>query len=155
LTPTANRNWRVRVLTNKKPSRPTPISPMRPRCGGAATSTLVATFAAGAGSRELECLATGVYFEAKSEPLAGQLASARSSPTAPSRAAVSRVLLRRAVPARAILLRPRPVAAVGAAVEPAVADRRRIAKIVDQDLKNSEVGNALFFHARYVRRAGG
>ena len=27
-----------------------------------------------AGSRELECLATGVYFEAKSEPLAGQLA---------------------------------------------------------------------------------
>ena len=25
-----------------------------------------------------------------------------------------------------------------------------IAKIVDQDLKNSEVGNALFFHARYV-----
>jgi N-acetylmuramoyl-L-alanine amidase len=27
-----------------------------------------------AGTRELECLATGVYFEAKSEPLAGQLA---------------------------------------------------------------------------------
>src|SRR4029078_3552080 len=27
-----------------------------------------------AGSRELECLATGIYFEAKSEPLAGQLA---------------------------------------------------------------------------------
>src|SRR5215218_3348931 len=27
-----------------------------------------------AGSRELECLAAGVYFEAKSEPLAGQLA---------------------------------------------------------------------------------
>lgn len=26
------------------------------------------------GSRELECLATGVYFESKSEPLAGQLA---------------------------------------------------------------------------------
>ena len=26
------------------------------------------------GSRELDCLATGIYFEAKSEPLAGQLA---------------------------------------------------------------------------------
>ena len=26
------------------------------------------------GSRELECLATGIYFESKSEPLAGQLA---------------------------------------------------------------------------------
>ncbi|MFL6765762.1 MAG: cell wall hydrolase, partial [Sphingomicrobium sp.] len=30
-----------------------------------------------AGSRELECLATGVYFEAKGEPLAGQLAVAK------------------------------------------------------------------------------
>jgi spore germination cell wall hydrolase CwlJ-like protein len=27
-----------------------------------------------AGSREIECLATGIYFESKSEPLAGQLA---------------------------------------------------------------------------------
>ena len=27
-----------------------------------------------AGSRELDCLATGIYFESKSEPLAGQLA---------------------------------------------------------------------------------
>ena len=27
-----------------------------------------------AGSRELECLATGIYFESKGEPLAGQLA---------------------------------------------------------------------------------
>ena len=27
-----------------------------------------------AGSRELECLAAGVYFESKSEPLGGQLA---------------------------------------------------------------------------------
>src|SRR4051812_41853021 len=27
-----------------------------------------------AGTRELECLATGIYFESKSEPLAGQLA---------------------------------------------------------------------------------
>ena len=32
---------------------------------------------ADAGSRELNCLATGVYFEAKSEPLAGQLAVAK------------------------------------------------------------------------------
>src|SRR6185369_4293639 len=30
--------------------------------------------AADAGSHELDCLATGVYFESKSEPLAGQLA---------------------------------------------------------------------------------
>src|SRR4029079_8163699 len=29
------------------------------------------------GSRELECLATGIYFESKSEPLAGQLAVGR------------------------------------------------------------------------------
>jgi len=38
-------------------------------------ATLVADLrGSDAGSRELECLATGVYFEAKSEPLAGQLA---------------------------------------------------------------------------------
>ena len=30
--------------------------------------------AAEAGTRDLECLATGIYFESKSEPLAGQLA---------------------------------------------------------------------------------
>ena len=60
-------------------------------------------------------------------------------------------LLRRAVPARPILLHSRPVAAVGAARpsrqwQTAVA----IAKIVDQDLKDSAVGNALFFHAKHV-----
>jgi len=33
--------------------------------------------ASDAGSRELECLAAGVYFESKSEPLAGQLAVAQ------------------------------------------------------------------------------
>src|SRR5580765_4874723 len=38
-------------------------------------ATLVAEFrGTDPGGRELECLATGVYFEAKSEPLAGQLA---------------------------------------------------------------------------------
>ena len=30
--------------------------------------------AADSGSRELDCLATGIYFESKGEPLAGQLA---------------------------------------------------------------------------------
>ena len=38
-------------------------------------ATLVAQLrSADPGSRELECLAVGIYFESKSEPLAGQLA---------------------------------------------------------------------------------
>ena len=77
--------------------------------------------------------------------------SARSSPTAPERRPLPRHLLRRAVPARPILVRPRPLAADACRArnrqwQTAVA----IAKIVDQDLKESSVGDALFFHARYV-----
>ena len=60
-------------------------------------------------------------------------------------------LLRRAVPARPVQLHSRQVAgrrcnASGRQWQNAVA----IAKIVDQDLKDSAVGNALFFHAKHV-----
>ncbi len=104
-----------------------------------------------AGSRELDCLATGVYFEAKSEPLAGQLAvgqvianRAKSGGRFP--ASYCGVLFQRGqfsfVHGRSLPSVPRSSRQWQTAVA--------IAKIVDQDLKDSEVGSALFFHARYV-----
>lgn len=103
------------------------------------------------GSRELECLATGVYFEAKSESLAGQLAvghvianRAKSGGRFPP--SYCGVLFQRGqfsfVRGHSLPSVPRSARQWQTAVA--------IAKIVDQDLKDSAVGNALFFHARYV-----
>ena len=104
-----------------------------------------------AGSRELDCLATGIYFESKGEPLAGQLA-------------VGRVIANRASSGGRFpstycgVLFPRgQFSFVHGGRLPSVAHSNRqwqtavaIAKIVDQHLQQSSVGNALFFHARYV-----
>jgi len=114
--------------------------------------TLVADLRGGdAGSHELECLAVGVYFESKSEPLSGQLAvgqvianRAKSGGRFPP--SYCGVLFQRGqfsfIHGRSLPSVPRSSKQWQTAVA--------IAKIVDQDLKNSEVGNALFFHARYV-----
>ena len=104
-----------------------------------------------AGSHELECLATGVYFEAKSEPLAGQLAvgqviANRANSGGRFPPSYCGVLFQRGqfsfVHGRSLPSVPRSSKQWQTAVA--------VAKIVDQDLKDSEVGNALFFHARYV-----
>jgi spore germination cell wall hydrolase CwlJ-like protein len=103
------------------------------------------------GSRELECLAVGVYFESKSEPLAGQLAvgkvianRANSGGRFPS--SYCGVLMQRG---QFSFIRGRGLPSVPRASRQwhnAVA----IAKIVSQDLHSSPVGKALFFHARRV-----
>jgi N-acetylmuramoyl-L-alanine amidase len=103
------------------------------------------------GSRELECLAVGIYFESKSEPLAGQLAvgevianRANSNGRFPS--TYCGVLFQRG---QFSFIRGKSLPAVPRASrqwQNAVA----VAKIVDQDLKDSAVGNALFFHAKHV-----
>ena len=103
------------------------------------------------GSREIECLATGIYFESKSEPLAGQLAvgqvianRAESRGRFPS--SYCGVLFQRG---QFSFIRGKSLPKVPRASrqwQTAVA----VAKIVDRDLKESEVGDALFFHARYV-----
>jgi len=107
--------------------------------------------AADAGSHELECLATGVYFEAKSEPLAGQLAvgkviANRTGSHGRFPSSYCGVLCQRGqfsfVHGRSLPSVPRSSKQWQTAVA--------IAKIVDQDLKESSVGDALFFHARYV-----
>jgi spore germination cell wall hydrolase CwlJ-like protein len=104
-----------------------------------------------AGTHELECLATGIYFESKSEPLAGQLA-------------VGKVIANRTQSGGrfpgtycGVLFQRGQFSFVHGGRLPAVAHSNRqwqtavaIAKIVDQDLQESVAGNALFFHARYV-----
>jgi len=104
-----------------------------------------------AGSHELECLATGIYFESKGEPLAGQLAvgkvianRAQSGGRFPS--TYCGVLFQRGqfsfVRGHSLPASPRSSRQWQTAVA--------LARIVDQGLHQSQVGNALFFHARYV-----
>ena len=103
------------------------------------------------GSRELECLAVGIYYESKSEPLTGQLAvgevianRAHSNGRFPS--TYCGVLFQRG---QFSFIRGKSLPKVPRASrqwQTAVA----VAKIVDQDLKDSAAENALFFHAKRV-----
>lgn len=120
--------------------------------GTADLPTLVAQMrASDAGSSQLECLAAGVYFESKGEPLAGQLA-------------VGEVIANRSRSSRfpsgycEVLLQHSQFSFVHGKSWPHVSRRTRawttavaIARIVDGDLKDSKVGDALFFHARRVK----
>ncbi|HEU5482089.1 MAG TPA: cell wall hydrolase [Sphingomicrobium sp.] len=104
------------------------------------------------GDRQLECLAAGVYFESKSEPLSGQLAvgevianRADSGGRFPS--SYCGVLFQRG---QFSFVRGKSWPRVnreGRQWKTAVA----IARIVDQDLKDSAAEHALFFHAKRVR----
>ena len=103
------------------------------------------------GSRDMECLAAGIYFESKSEPLHGQLA-------------VGEVIENRAnsggrFPSSycGVLFQRGQFSFVRGKSWPAINKSSRqwhnavaMAKIVDRDLKDSSVGGALFFHAKRV-----
>jgi spore germination cell wall hydrolase CwlJ-like protein len=104
-----------------------------------------------AGSHELDCLATAVYFEAKSEPLAGQLAVAK--------VIANRTKSHGRFPGTycGVVAQRGQFSFVHRGSLPNVPHANRqwqtavaIAKIAEENLKDSEVGNALFFHARYV-----
>lgn len=98
---------------------------------------------------ELNCLAVGVYYEAKGEPLAGQLA-------------VAEVILNRTTSGRF----PRTVCSVikqrgqfsfvrgGQLPNPPANPQWRkalaVAQVAQKDLWDSPAANALYFHARYV-----
>lgn len=102
------------------------------------------------GSRQLECLAAGIYFESKSEPLIGQVA-------------VGDVIVNRAESGRfadtycGVLFQRGQFSFVRGKSWPRInRDGRQwktavaIAKIVDRGLKSSSASRALFFHAKRV-----
>ncbi|MFC3100999.1 cell wall hydrolase [Altererythrobacter lauratis] len=102
-------------------------------------------------SAEMTCLAQAVYFEARGEPLHGQLA-------------VARVVINRAASPRfpddycAVVKQPGQFSFVrgGAIPAPNVSTlawsrAKAIARIAHQDLWDSQVGESLFFHASHVR----
>ena len=102
------------------------------------------------GDRQLECLAVGIYFESKSEPLIGHLAVGE---VIANRAASGRfastycgVLFQRG---QFSFIRGKSLPSVPRASkqwQTAVA----VAKIVDADLQDSSADKALFFHAKRV-----
>jgi len=98
---------------------------------------------------ELHCLAVGVYYESKGEPLAGQLA-------------VADVILNRATSGRfansvcGVLKQRGQFSFVRGGVlptppnNPAWRKAMAVAQVARNDLWDSPVDNALYFHARYV-----
>ena len=136
------------ILTNDDVDQAAEPAPVKP--SGDLASMVSQLRSSTPGSRELECLAVGVYFESKSEPLAGQLA-------------VGDVIANRAKSGRfpssycGVLFQRGQFSFVRGKSWPAINRSGRqwqnavaIAKIVDQDLKNSGAQNALFFHAKRV-----
>jgi spore germination cell wall hydrolase CwlJ-like protein len=121
------------------------------KASGGLASMVAQLKASEAGSREIECLATGIYFESKSEPLAGQLAvgkviANRSQSGGRFPSSYCGVLFQRGqfsfVHGHSFPAVPRASKQWQTAVA--------VAKIVAQGLQESVADNALFFHARYV-----
>jgi len=127
-----------------------PAAPVLTEAGSLAELVGMVDTAAALGT-ELRCLAGAVYFEARGEPLVGQLA-------------VAQVIINRsedgrfpqsycgvvAQPGQFSFMRGRQMPAVRTATAEwtrAVA----IAQIAHQGLWASEAGEAMFFHAKYVR----
>lgn len=99
--------------------------------------------------RELHCLAVGVYYESKGEPLSGQLA-------------VAEVILNRAASGRfarsvcGVLTQRGQFSFVRGGVLPTPPNNAHwrkamaVAQVARKDLWDSPVDDALYFHARYV-----
>lgn len=141
------------VAGTEEPAPVQPQAPARPAIirGGSLNETVAKLRGTDPGSRELECLAAGVYFESKGEPLAGQLA-------------VGQVIANRAnsrgrFPSTicGVLMQRGQFSFVRGGRWPAVnrnslswRNAVAIARIVDADLHDSAAARALFFHARRV-----
>jgi spore germination cell wall hydrolase CwlJ-like protein len=133
------------------PVRADTMAPSRGNAASASLAQLVAEHGVGeTSSREQECLAGAVYFEAKSESLEGQLA-------------VADVIINRARSGRfpaslcGVVFQPSQFSFVRSGGFPPIArssqDWREavgVSEVAMRDLKDSSIGNALFFHARYV-----
>jgi spore germination cell wall hydrolase CwlJ-like protein len=105
---------------------------------------------AGELSREMECLAGAIYFESRGEPLAGQLA-------------VGQVIINRADSGAfpsdycGVVFQPSQFSFVRHGRMPRIdrsssawARATAIARIAHEGLWDSEAGDALYFHAKYV-----
>ena len=138
------------TFVSQEVAQPLPTQSATPRV--ASLSQLVETMPAGAGlSREMECLAGAIYFESRGEPLAGQLA-------------VGQVVVNRAESGRfpadycGVVHQKSQFSFVRGGAMPRI-DRgspawkraTAIARIAHEGLWDSEAGDALFFHARYVK----
>jgi spore germination cell wall hydrolase CwlJ-like protein len=133
------------------PLAPEAVEPEPTVADGATLAEAVASLrSSDPGSRELECLAGAIYFESKSESLQGQLA-------------VGHVIANRADSGRfpksycGVVFQRSQFSFVRGRSMPHIPRASRdwqeavaIAKIVDQDIRPSPVGKALFFHARRV-----
>jgi spore germination cell wall hydrolase CwlJ-like protein len=118
--------------------------------GGSLASLVDAHGAVSAGDREMECLAGAIYFEAKGEPLAGQLA-------------VAEVIINRTTSGRypaslcGVVKQPGQFSFVRGGRMPAIAKDSAawrkavaIAHIAANDLADSPAPKATAFHATYV-----
>jgi N-acetylmuramoyl-L-alanine amidase len=135
----------------EKPSTQDMLTVSAPTENGESLSAKVSRLGAGQTSgREQECLAGAVYFESKGEPLAGQLA-------------VAQVVLNRTTSGRfpssvcGVVFQRSQFSFVRGNGFPAIArgsqqwkDAVGVARVAQQGLHKSDVGKALFFHARYV-----
>ena len=121
-----------------------------PKPTGDLASKVAALRGSDPGSRELECLAVGIYYESKSEPLAGQLAVgqviANRAKSGRFASTYCGVLFQRSQFSFVRGHSYAPVPRASRLWQNAVA----VAKIVDQKLHSSAVPNALFFHAKRV-----
>lgn len=102
-------------------------------------------------TEDMRCLAGAVYFEARGEPLAGQLAVAqviinRSEDSRFPRTYCEVV----AQPGQFSFMRGRQMPAIRTG-SPAWRRAIAIAEIAHKGMWQSEAGDAVFFHARYVR----
>ena len=129
--------------------------PSHPRAQSASLASLVARHAATSlGDRDADCLAKAVYFEAKGEPLDGQLA-------------VAEVIMNRAKSGRfartlcGVVMQPSQFSFVRGGGFPAVANQAMwrqavgVAQVAMGGLWESSVQDALYFHAARVSPAWG
>ena len=118
--------------------------------GATLAETVAALRGSDPGDRELECLAVGIYFEAKSESLPGQLAVghviANRAKSGRFPSSYCGVLFQRS---QFSFIRGRSLPYVPRASQD-WRDAVAVAKIVDQEIHPSPMGKALFFHARRV-----
>jgi N-acetylmuramoyl-L-alanine amidase len=132
---------------------PDPIEESAAERSFASLADAVAAQDADALDRELTCLASGVYFESKGEPLAGQLAVAETIINRTKSGRFAKSIC-------GVLTQRGQFSFVRGGAVPTAEGRKgwstavAVAKVALQDLWDSPASNALFFHAKRVGGQG-